>query len=110
MPNLIGSRAPILIVWTDALILVKVDLSSPQVMAFSEGGNLDCLRETLYVLNKLREKATTQLAAYQKRISSYYNEKVHPQTFQEIDLVLKKTAITNALRKEGKIKPNWEGP
>jgi len=43
-----------------------------------------------------------QLAAYKRRISNYYNEKVLPRTFQEGDLVLRKTSITNTLRKEGR--------
>jgi len=36
--------------------------------------------------------------------------KVHPRTFQEGDLVLRKTVITNALREKGKLRLNWEGP
>ena len=30
--------------------------------------------------------------------------------FQEGDLVLRKAVITNALKEEGKLRPNWEGP
>ena len=48
-----------LVYGTNALIPVEVDLNSPQVMAFNEGGNLDCLRENLDLLDELREKATT---------------------------------------------------
>lgn len=97
-------------VGTNALIPIEVDLSSPRVVAFNKGGNSDCLRENLDLLDELGEKATTQLVVYQRRIFSYYNQKVHPQTFQERDLVLRKIAITNALREKGKLRPNWEGP
>ena len=99
-----------LVYGTDALIPLEVDLVSPRVRAFSEKGNLDCLRENLDLLNELREQAVVQLAAYQRRIASYYNVKVHPRTFQEGDLVLRKTVITNALREEGKLRPNWARP
>ena len=63
--------------------------------------------ENLDLLDKQREKAVVQLAAYHRKISDYYNEKVHPRGFKERDLVLRKIAIMNALREEGKLKPNW---
>ncbi|XP_052185169.1 uncharacterized protein LOC127796808 [Diospyros lotus] len=94
---------------TDALIPVEVDLGSPRVMAFKEECNLDCLRENLDLLDELREKAAIQLAAYRIRFSNYYNERVRPRKLEEGDLVLRKAAITNALREEGKLRPNWEG-
>ena len=87
-----------LVYGVDALILVEVDLISPWVMAFSEEKNSDCLRENLDLLDEQREQAAIQLAAYQRRIASYHNAKVHPRTFQEGNLVLRKTVITNALR------------
>ena len=95
---------------TDALIPVEVDLESPRVQAFQEGENSERLRENLDMIDELRDKAVTQLAAYQRRVSSYYNERVKPREFREGDLVLRKTVITNTLREEGKLRPNWEGP
>ena len=62
----------------DALIRVEVDLVSPRVMAFSEEGNLHCLRENLDLLDELRERVVVHLAAYQRRIIGYYNAKVRP--------------------------------
>ena len=99
-----------LVYGTDALIPVEVDLVSHRVRAFNKEGNSDCLKENLDLLDELRERAAVQLAAYQRRIAGYYNAKVHSRTFQEGDLVLRKTVITNALKKEGKLRPNWEGP
>ena len=93
----------------NALIPVEIDLTSPSVMDFSEERNSDCLRENLDLLDELREKAAMQLAVYQRKIVGYYNAKVRPQTFQERDLLLRKTAIMNALREDGKPRPNWEG-
>ena len=65
----------------DALILVEVDLVSPRVRAFSKEGNSDYLKENLDLLDELRERAAVHLVAYQRRIASYYNAKVHSQTF-----------------------------
>jgi len=95
-----------LVYGTDVLILVEVDLNSPRIMAFREERNADYLRENLDLLDELWEKATMQLVAYQRRISNYYNERVHPWTFHEGDLVLKKITIMNALREEGKLSAN----
>lgn len=61
------------------------------------------------MMDELREKTTIWLAACQRRVSSYYNERVHHRAFEESDLVLRKLAITNAFREEGKLQPNWEG-
>lgn len=106
-----GGDAVQLGIWHDALIPVEVDLTSPRVMDFNEEGNADRLKENLDLLDNLRENAVVQLATYQRRISHYYNERVYLRTFQEGDLVLRKTAITNALKEEGKLRrPNWEGP
>ena len=46
-----------LIYGTDAFIPVEIDLTSPRVMAFSEKGNSNCLRENLDMLNELRESS-----------------------------------------------------
>jgi len=40
------------------------------------------------------------------RVSSYYNERGNPRKLEEGDLVLRNMAITNVLRKEGKLMLN----
>jgi len=61
---------------------MEVDLSSPRVMAFREENNIDNLRENLDLLDEVREKAVVQLAAYQIKVSSYYNKRVRPRKLE----------------------------
>ena len=39
-----------------------------------------------------------------------YNKKVHPQEFEEEDLVLRKVELVRKPQGKGKLAPNWEGP
>jgi len=64
------------------------------------------LKENVDVIDELREKTFIQLEAYQRWVSSYYNERVCHQLLEEGDLVLRRSIITNAFKDEGKLKPN----
>jgi len=86
-----------------ALIPIEADLKSPRVIAFQVGGNSNQLRKNLDIMDELKEKETIRLATYQRRVSSNYNKRVCYREFEESDLVLKKLAITNAFREEGKL-------
>ena len=55
------------------------------------------------MIDERRENAAIQLATYQRRVSNYYNKRVCHKTFEEGDLVLRKSTITNALREDGKL-------
>ena len=61
------------------------------------------------MIDKLRKKIAIRLAAYQRMVSSYYNERVYHRALEEGDLVLKKFSITTNLKKEGKLRDNFEG-
>ena len=51
-----------------------------------------------------------RLEAYHRRVASYYNARLKTRSMEPGDLVLRKSAITNALREDGKLRANWEGP
>ncbi|KAK3037092.1 hypothetical protein RJ639_029934 [Escallonia herrerae] len=72
--------------------------------------NEEALRANLDLLDEQREQAAMRLAAYQHRVSKFYDQRVHPRIFHVGDLVLRRitaSAPRDAIRK---LVPNWEGP
>ncbi|GAV76490.1 hypothetical protein CFOL_v3_19964, partial [Cephalotus follicularis] len=94
----------------EAIILVEIGVHSPRVVHFSEENNEEGLRNLLDLVEELREKAVIKVAAYQQRVSHYYNKRVNPRPLREGDLVLHNVAIADPTRTRGKLAPNWEGP
>jgi len=68
------------------------------------------LHENLDLIEELRDKESMQLAAYQKRVSNYYNMRVFHRPLQKGNLMLRKAVVTNAFREEEKFRSSWEGP
>ena len=50
------------------------------------------------------------MSNYQQSIARYYNSKFHPQTPNELDLVLHKVFQNTTEPNTGKLGANWEGP
>ncbi|KAF3448844.1 hypothetical protein FNV43_RR09558 [Rhamnella rubrinervis] len=50
------------------------------------------------------------MAAYQQRVTKYYNTKVHPRRFRVGDYVLRKVFQNTQELNAGKLGPTWEGP
>ena len=60
----------------EALIPMEVVVGSPRLNAYEGNPNTNnstSLKENLDLVKEQRDKAATQLAAYHKRISIYYN-------------------------------------
>ncbi|GAV87748.1 hypothetical protein CFOL_v3_31174, partial [Cephalotus follicularis] len=93
-----------------AMILVEIGVHSPRVVHFNETNNEEGFRNRLDLVEELRDKAVIRVAAYQQRVSHYYNNRVNPRPLREGDLVLRNTVITNPTGTRGKLAPNWEGP
>ncbi|GAV68581.1 hypothetical protein CFOL_v3_12084, partial [Cephalotus follicularis] len=64
----------------------------------------------LELVEELRDKATIRVAAYQQRVSRYYNKRINPRPLREGYLVLHNAAIADPTGTRGKVAPNWEGP
>ncbi|GAV67028.1 hypothetical protein CFOL_v3_10537, partial [Cephalotus follicularis] len=64
----------------------------------------------LDLVEEIRDKAAIKVAAYQQRVSRYYNKRVNPRPLREGDLVLRNSAIADPTGTRGKLAPNWEGP
>ncbi|GAV56567.1 hypothetical protein CFOL_v3_00109, partial [Cephalotus follicularis] len=94
----------------EAMILVEIRVHYPRVVHFNETNNEKGLRNLLDLVEELRDKASIKVAAYQQRVSRYYNKRVNPRPLREGDLVLRNTAIADPTGTRGKLSPNWEIP
>ncbi|GAV74971.1 hypothetical protein CFOL_v3_18451 [Cephalotus follicularis] len=85
-------------------------MQSPRVVHFTEDNNEEGLRCLLDLVGELRDKAVIRVAAYQQRVSRYYNKKVSPRPLRRGDLVLRNSAVADPTGTRGKLAPAWEGP
>ncbi|XP_052190043.1 uncharacterized protein LOC127799867 [Diospyros lotus] len=102
-----------LVYGTEALIPVEISCRSPRLDAFDkcdDSKNSDSLKESLDLIEEQRDRAAVRIAAYHKRVANYYNSRVRSRPLKKGDLILRKSAITNAHREDGKFRANWEGP
>ena len=82
-------------------------------MAYEEENgvkNFEALRENMDLIKEQRDYVAMRMAAYHRRIASYYNSRVRNRPMEEGNLVLRKSAVISALRADGKLRANWEGP
>ncbi|GAV71069.1 hypothetical protein CFOL_v3_14563 [Cephalotus follicularis] len=68
------------------------------------------MRSLLDLVGELRDKAAIRVAAYQQRVSRYYNKRVSPRPLRQGDLVLRNSAVADPTGTRGKLAPAWEGP
>ncbi|XP_064944556.1 uncharacterized protein LOC135596437 [Musa acuminata AAA Group] len=68
------------------------------------------LRANLDLLEERRAEAHLRTLAYKKATARMYNRRVCQRPIQVIDLVLRKTEVSNPAQPRGKLTPNWEGP
>ncbi|KAJ4713136.1 Retrovirus-related Pol polyprotein from transposon 17.6 [Melia azedarach] len=94
---------------TEAVIPAEVGMPTFRVLHFDEVSNMAQLDAALDLLDEKRDQAQVRVAAYQRRVSKYYNAKVKPRSFKEGDLVLRK--VIYGLKEGGSTKfaETWEG-
>ena len=61
---------------TKAVIRVEVGMASTRRTAFSEEENDDKLRVNLDCLDKVRDKASSKITEYQRKMAEHYNKRV----------------------------------
>ncbi|GAV63642.1 hypothetical protein CFOL_v3_07160, partial [Cephalotus follicularis] len=94
----------------EAMIPVEIGVQSPRVVHFTEENNEKGLRCLFDLVEELRNKAAIRVAAYQQRVSRYYNKRVSPRPLRQGDLVLRNSAIADPTSTKGKLAPTLEGP
>ena len=95
---------------TEAVIPVEVGVTSTRRAAFSEEENDDKLRLNLDCLDEVREKASSRMTKYQRKMAEYYNKRVKLRQLDIGDLVLRKVTTATKDPVQGKLEPTWEGP
>ncbi|GAV78797.1 hypothetical protein CFOL_v3_22262, partial [Cephalotus follicularis] len=94
----------------EAMIPVEIGVNSPRAINFNQVENEEGLRALLDLVEELVDKVAIRVAAYQQRVSRYYNKRVNPRPLREGNLVLRNATITDPTGIRGKLAPNWEGP
>ena len=95
---------------TEAVIHVEVRVASTRRIAFSEEGNDDKLRLSLDCLDEVRDKASSRMAKYQRKMAEYYNKRVKLRQLDIGDLILHKVTTATKDPTQGKLRSTWEGP
>ena len=95
---------------TEAVILVEVGVANTRRTTFSEEGNDDKLWLSLDCLDEERDKASSRMAEYKRKMAKYYNKRVKLRQLNIGDLVLHKFTTATKDPTQGKLGPTWEGP
>ena len=61
---------------TEAMILVEIGVASTRRAAFNGVANEDKLRVNLDCLDEVRDKASSRMTEYQRKMAEYYNKRV----------------------------------
>ena len=95
---------------TEAVIPVEVGVARTRRTTFNKKENDDKLRVNLDCLDEVRDKASSKMTKYQRKMAEYYNKRVKLRQLNIGDLVLRK--VTTAIKDptQGKLGPTWEGP
>lgn len=80
----------------EAIIPIKVGVTSIRREVLNEEGNDDQLKMNLDYLDKVRTKASQRIAKYQQKMAGYYNPRVKLKRFNIGDLVLQN--VTSATK------------
>ena len=86
--NLTGETPFNLTYGTEAVIPVKIGLTSLKKEFFVECSNDDRLKLNLDCLNEVKDQASQRMAKYQQKMAEYYNQRVKLKGFNIEDLVL----------------------
>ena len=95
---------------TEAVVPVEVGMASPRALNYKAATNSAQISVCLDLLEELREKAQVRQAAYQHRVSRFFNSRVSPRSFAIGDWVLRKVLPNMKNPNEGVFGANWEGP
>ena len=95
---------------TEAMIPVEVGVANTRRITFNEEGNDDKLQLYLDCLDEVRDKASSRMAEYQRKMAEYYNKRVKLRQLDIGDLVLRKVTTATKDPTQGKLGPTWEGP
>ncbi|XP_022852500.1 uncharacterized protein LOC111374102 [Olea europaea var. sylvestris] len=103
----LAGETPFLMAYgTEAMSPVKVGLPSPRRLHFSEISNDELLRFNLDFIDERTDDSQLRLAAYQRKMTKYFNSKVKKRFFQINDLVFRRVFLSSKGPGEGTMGPN----
>ncbi|XP_061368077.1 uncharacterized protein LOC133311081 [Gastrolobium bilobum] len=95
--------------------MIPVEIGEPswrrvQRLQGTEEKNSEGLAVELDLLDESRENARYRNMMAKRLVTTRFNKKVRPRSFQNGDLVLRRADIDNKNARDGKLTVNWEGP
>ena len=94
-------------------LIIEVEITSLRIITDVQMDETEWVQIRFYQLNLIDKKILTAIGhgqLYQRRMKKAFDTKVHPQNFQDGDLMLKRIFSPNNTNARGKWAPNYEGP
>src|SRR4051812_6232673 len=108
MPNRATGQTPFALVYgVEAVLPTELIYGSPRVLAYDELEQERLWQDDAMLLEEDRLRAVVRAACYQQALHRYHSRKVHAQSFEEGDLVLRRV---QSAKTSNKLTPKWEGP
>ncbi|XP_071708411.1 uncharacterized protein [Rutidosis leptorrhynchoides] len=93
-----------LVYGSEAVIPAEINVPTMRIASFDESSNSEELRENLNLVEERREMAAIKEVINKQRITSYYNKRIQPLSFQLDNLVWRKNEASRA-EDTGKLGP-----
>ncbi|XP_072054979.1 uncharacterized protein [Arachis hypogaea] len=99
-----------LVYGTEALIPIKVGIPTLRAKLYNQNHNISTRKAELDLVEEDRDVTAIKQIAMKQLVERRHNKKVVPRTFNEGDLVLRRTEEARRSPSHGKLAANWEGP
>ncbi|XP_072081074.1 uncharacterized protein [Arachis hypogaea] len=99
-----------LVYGSEALITVEVGVPTLRTKLYDEQHNINARNAELDLIEEDREIAAIKQRAQKQLVERKHNKRVVPRTFEEGDLVLRRTKEARWPPSHGKLAANWDGP
>ena len=99
-----------LVYGTEAMIPVEAGVPSLRYKWSREETNNEGLQLNLDLLDERREQALIRIAAYQNRVTKFWNKHIRERQFKVGDWVLRKVFQNTEESRDGKLSQTFEGP
>ena len=94
----------------EAMLPIEVEVPTRRHETYNQEENHALLEESLDLIEETRRNSQLINAAYQQKMTQYFNKKVRGRQFLVGDLVLRRVFAATRDPNAGVLGPNWEGP
>ena len=107
-PNRATGQTPFALVYgAEAVLPTELIYGSPRVLAYDELEQEQLRQDDATLLEEDCLRAAVRAACYQQALRRYHSRKIHAQSFEEDDLVLRRV---QSAKNSNKLTLKWEGP